>query len=224
MHMPANNSPKVNTPDFNNEEQVVVIGKQFDFEGNLSGTGAVILSGKMEGNIISTQVIIEKEARAIGNISCQQIDISGYVQGVVEVVDAVIRATATVEGDLHYSSIAIENGGRIIGKLKQTPKKSSPITIDIAKEFVTPKKTAPEFIQIAFPVDLTQKLRTHESHMGAYLTMTDGGATPSWVKLNQDKLGLTANSVELKRLEDTRSQVELRLHVGSQYFDFKLPA
>jgi cytoskeletal protein CcmA (bactofilin family) len=215
MHTSANNTQKnINPPDIKSEEQVAVIGKLFEFKGNLSGTGAVILSGKIEGNILATQVIVEKEAHAVGDISCQQIDISGHVQGMIEVVDAVIRTTAIIEGDLHYSSIAIESGGRIIGRLKQVQKKITP----------NDGKPPKEFTQIAFPVELAEKLRTHESRMAAYLSAIDGSPPPEWIKLNQDRLGLTANSIELKRLKDAGSQMGMRLHIGSQYFDFNLPA
>ena len=59
--------------------------------------------------------------------------------------------------------------------------------------------------------------------MSAHLTLLDGTPIPSWINLNQDKLGLIVDSLQLQELEDSGLKIEMRLHVGSQYFDFNLP-
>ena len=208
----------------NSESQITIISKSFDVKGDLNGVGAVIVSGKIEGNISASQIVVEGTAVILGDITCEQIDISGHVRGLINAADVIIRETASIEGDLNYSSIAMESGSTITGKLKQTPAKQSstmvaaPITS--AQTLATQRQ---ESLNIAFPVELSQKLQLHESRMSAHLSLVDGGPAPAWVNLNHDKLGLSVNSLELRQLQEKNQVIEMRLHVGSQYFDFNLP-
>jgi cytoskeletal protein CcmA (bactofilin family) len=220
----VNTEKKINTftPN-NNENQIAIIGKQFDIKGDLNGVGAVIISGKIEGNISATQVVIERGAKVLGDIACTQIDISGHVRGQIDATDVVIREKASIEGDLSYSTIAMESGSVVSGKLKQVPLKPSSA---IANAPANPQQQALQsqgLIRVAFPVDLSRKLQIHESRMSAHLSLEDGSAAPAWISLNQDKLGLTVGSLELKQLQEKSQKLAMRLHVGSQYFDFSLP-
>lgn len=210
------------TPN-NDDNQIAIIGKNFDIKGDLNGIGAVIISGKIEGNISATQVVIERGATVLGDIACSQIDISGHVRGQIDAADVVIREKASIEGDLSYSTIAMESGSILSGKLKQVAVKPSS---SIANAPVRPEPQSMQsqgLIRVAFPVDLSRKLQIHEARMGAHLSLEDGSPTPAWITLNQDKLGLTVGSQELKQLQEKNQKVDMRLHVGTQYFDFSLP-
>lgn len=206
-----------------NEDQVVIVGNTFEIKGDINGLGAVIISGKIEGNVSASQIVIESGASVIGNVTCLQLDISGHVRGLIESGNVIVRENATIEGDLNYSSLAIESGGTVTGKLKQVSSKSPGNADAGPKNFQSPRVPTQTVTHISFPVDLSQKLRSHESRMSAHLSLLDGSPVPVWIRLNQDRLGLTVNSLELQQLEDSNLNLELRLHVGSQFFDFKLP-
>lgn len=205
----------------NNEDQIMIIGKKFDIKGDLDGVGAVIISGKVEGNVSASQVVVEGGGSIIGNITCQQLDVSGHVRGAIEVTDVVIRQQGEIEGDLNYSTIAIESGGAISGKLKQTTPKTSIPTSGAPRGFEPTKVQG--MTRITFPIDLSQKLRSHESLKSAHISLLDGSPVPGWINLAEDKLGLMVDSLQLKQLNESNLKIELRLHVGSQYFDFTLP-
>lgn len=219
-----NTERKVNplTPS-NNEDQIAIIGKKFDIKGDLNGVGAVIISGKIEGNISATQVVIERGATVLGDISCTQIDISGHVRGLIDAGDVVIREKASIEGDLNYSTIAIESGSAVSGKLKQTTSKPSSAMVGAPPSPAYQPSPPQGIVRIAFPVDLSQKLRLHESRMSAHLSLVNGNPPPPWIRLNQDKLGLAVDNLELEQLQAKNQKIEMRLHVGTQFFDFSLP-
>ena len=215
---------KINSFTPNNEDnQIAIIGKNFDIKGDLNGAGAVIISGKIEGNISATQVVIERGATVLGDIVCTQIDISGHVRGQVDATTVVIREKASIEGDLSYSTIAIESGSAVSGKLKQVAIKPSNSISDALVRPGPQPSSAQGIVRIAFPADLSRKLQIHEARMSAHLSLEDGSPPPSWISLNQDKLGLSVASQELKQLQEKNQKVDMRLHVGSQYFDFSLP-
>jgi len=210
----------------NSEDQIAIIGKKFDIKGDLNGIGAVIISGKIEGNISASQVVIERGGVVLGNIACSQIDISGQVRGTIDAADVVIRDKASIEGDLSYSSIAMESGCTISGKLKQTAPKQQ-ATVETAQTIAHPPPTQNTYsqgsISIPLPIELCHKLRLHEARMSAHLSLIDGNPAPPWIELNQDKLGLTVDALELQQLQEKKQAIEMRLHVGSHYFDFNLP-
>jgi cytoskeletal protein CcmA (bactofilin family) len=218
----VNVEKKINsfTPN-NDDNQIAIIGKNFEIKGDLSGAGAVIISGKIEGNISATQVIVERGATVLGDVACTQIDISGHVRGQIDAATVVIREKASIEGDLSYSTIAIENGSTVSGKLKQVSIK--PSTSDALVRPGPQPSNAQRIVRIAFPIDLSRKLQIHEARMSAHLSLEDGSPPPAWISLNQDKLGLSVDSQELKQLQEKNQKVDMRLHVGSQYFDFSLP-
>lgn len=218
------NDKKINAfTQIKNEEQIVIIGESFDIKGDLSGTGAAIISGKIEGNVSANQVVVEKGGSVIGNIICQELDISGYIRGSIEGSDIVIRENATIEGDLSYLTLTIENGGVVTGKLKRVNAKPAKAIAGDSKSPPPQGVQSQNLTRIVFPVDLSQKLRTHPGWMSAHLTLIDGAPIPSWINLNQDKLGLIVDSAQLQELEASGLKIKMRLHVGSQFFDFNLP-
>ena len=207
----------------NNEDQVVIIGNTFDIKGDLNGVGAAIISGKIEGNVTASQIVIEGGASIIGNITCALLDISGHVRGSIDAANVIIREKATIEGDLTYSSLVIENGGIVTGKLKQNIAKPLGSMDSSQNNLQSLRAQTQALTHVAFPLDLSQKLRSHGSRMIAHLSLIDGSQIPSWIGLTQDKLGLTVRSLELQQLVDSNLKLDMRLHVGSEFFDFYLP-
>jgi len=207
----------------NNEDQVVIIGNKFELKGDLNGVGAAIISGKIEGNVSASYVVIESSGLIIGNITCALLDISGHVRGSIDSGDVIIRENATIEGDLTYSSLAIESGGVVTGKLKQAIAKPLDGLGSDQKNFQSPRAQPQALTHIVFPLDVSQKLRSHASRMSAHLSLIDGSPIPSWIGLTQDKLGLMVHSREFQQLVDSELKLDMRIHVGSQFFDFHLP-
>ena len=220
-----NNNSKLNLPTpSDTEDQIAIIGKAFEIKGDLVGLGTIIVSGRIEGNVSANQVVIEKDASILGNVSCTQLDISGQIRGQIVATDVIIRENANIEGDVDYSTLAMEGGGTISGKLKKSTAKS-PSNVDNAKKNFAQQRaqTQQHVTRIDFPVDLSQKLRSHESRASAYITLADGAPTPTWINLAQDKLGLLVTNPQFQQFIEKGLEATVRIHIDTQYFDIEIP-
>lgn len=219
-----NNNSKLTPPLLGDaENQITLVGQAFEIKGDLIGLGAVVISGKIEGSVSANQVVVEKGASIWGNIACAKLDVSGQVRGQIEASDVIIRENAAIEGDVVYSTLAIESGGTISGNLKKIASKQS-INPGVAqREFAQQKQQIQPVTRIAFPVDLSQKLRNHESRSSAYISLADGSPPPAWINLSQDKLGLIVGNPQFEQFKEDGAKITVRLHAGSQYFDLTLP-
>jgi cytoskeletal protein CcmA (bactofilin family) len=203
----------------NNEDQVAIIGNKFDIKGDLNGVGAAIISGKIEGNISANQVVIEHGGSVVGNITCQQIDISGHVYGLIEAIDVVIREKGVIEnGDLNYTTLAIESGGVVTGRLKQQ-------SVDVVPNNIQPLRAeTKKQMSIAFSGDLEGVLHSKELRRQARLSLLDGSAPPYWVCLSLEEPCLIVNVPEYEQLKESGLKLGLRLQVGIKNFELSLPS
>ena len=203
------------------EDNVLLLGKNFSIVGDLIGQGTVIVSGKIEGNIISNRTVSELGSSIVGNIECKQLDISGSVKGLIQAANVIIRKGALVEGEVHYMTLAMEQGCEVLGKLKKISDKRlssqvQPGTIGSATQPI-------ESILLNFPDELKVQLQDLSVRAGARLTLIDGSQAPLWINLTQDKLGMLVSSEELQSLKNRNETLQLRLNVGGTHFDFSLP-
>ena len=117
--MSTNQNPYRQSEQNIDEDNVLLLGKNFNIVGDLIGQGTVIVSGKIEGNIISNRTVSEAGSAIVGNIECKQLDISGAVKGLIQAANVIIRKGALVEGEVHYATLAMEQGCEVLGKLKK---------------------------------------------------------------------------------------------------------
>ena len=212
------------------EDQISIIGKNFTLTGDIIGPYAAIISGKIEGNISASHVIVNDSAVIHGNISCQKIDISGFVRGAIESNEIAIRHQATVEGDITYGDLTIECGGVTLGRLKRVPLN--------AKNHLTPKTDNAKatranddvhpsrdhiFSRIDLPLFIRKSLRSLDPDIQPYLSLVDGNPIPSWIKLSHDGLALLVDNFQLNLLEEGGKEIPIRLKVGEEFFDLILP-
>lgn len=100
------------------EKVDTIIGKDTQFQGNITTTGILQIQGQVEGNIKSSSDIIVAETSVVkGDISGVNVVITGThignsdLQGRLE-----ISSTGKVSGDIRVGSIVIEEGGVLDGK------------------------------------------------------------------------------------------------------------
>lgn len=96
------------------------INKGTTITGDIETFGNFRLDGKLVGNIRSkSRVVLGKEAQIEGNIYAQNAEIEGDVTGVVEVSETLIlRATATVKGDIITNKLTVDAGAVFNGKCR----------------------------------------------------------------------------------------------------------
>lgn len=97
-----------------------VIGKGTVLEGNIETFGNIRIEGKVIGNIKSkSKIALGNSSHIDGNITAQNADIEGEVKGRIEIGELlVLKATATVHGDILTGKLVVEPGAVFNGSCK----------------------------------------------------------------------------------------------------------
>ena len=106
--------------DFQNVHTMV--GADATLEGNINLDGGLIVYGKIQGDV-STKgpVRIARTAEVVGNIFASDIQIGGVVNGNITVNDRIVLSNqSTVNGDMIYRRLYIEEGAKFSGRCDLT--------------------------------------------------------------------------------------------------------
>lgn len=97
-----------------------VIGKGTVLEGNIDTSGNIRIEGRIIGNIKSkSKIALGHSSHVEGNVIAQNADIEGQVRGKIEITDMlVLKATATVHGDIATGKLVVEPGAVFNGTCK----------------------------------------------------------------------------------------------------------
>ncbi len=97
-----------------------VIGKGTTLEGNIETSGNIRIEGRIMGNIKSkSKIALGHSSMVDGNVTAQNADVEGTVKGKVEIADLlVLKATATVHGDISTGKLVVEPGAVFNGTCK----------------------------------------------------------------------------------------------------------
>lgn len=102
-----------------------IVGASLKIDGDLIISKSLRIDGVVHGNIYqvegaSATVAVGPGANLVGNLSVQDVIISGTVKGNIICPGRVeLIESAKIEGDLTYGSIGVAVGARIMGQLRQ---------------------------------------------------------------------------------------------------------
>lgn len=101
-----------------NEKVDTLIGKTSKFEGKLDADGTVRIDGEFIGNIsVKGDVIIGEEGKMFGDISANNVIVSGCVEGNINTSNQLkLNATGKILGDIHVSNLVVEDHAIFEGK------------------------------------------------------------------------------------------------------------
>lgn len=100
---------------------VNVIANGTQLEGNIVTNGDIRIDGIVKGNVISkAKVIVGRDGRVEGNITCANIEVEGHVNAEALNVSNLIslKANANLVGNITAGKIAIEPGAEFSGNCK----------------------------------------------------------------------------------------------------------
>jgi len=114
------------TPLVKSQERFdTLIGRQTGIHGTLKVVQSVRIDGKVIGNIEAPKdqaitVVIGQEGEVQGDVIASRVIVAGKVSGNIDAHERVeLLASALVQGDVKYGSIAVEHGARLLGLLLQ---------------------------------------------------------------------------------------------------------
>lgn len=120
-------APASNLNSFNQVKTVTApvdqatIGRTLVIKGEISGSEALYIDGRIEGKIImpESRVTIGRNGKVDASIQAREVVIMGKVTGNIECSDRVdIRAEGSVSGDISTSRISVEDGAALKGGIQ----------------------------------------------------------------------------------------------------------
>lgn len=125
-----------------------IVGASLRIEGDLVISKSLRIDGTVNGNILqadgdSATVAVASGARVTGDISVQDVIVSGYVKGnIVSAGRVEIVDTAQIEGNITYGSIGIAVGARMMGQLMQLDGKAESAAIGVIAKAAKSRSSA----------------------------------------------------------------------------------
>lgn len=83
--------------------------------GDIEALSDIRLDGELHGNLkVKGKVVVGPQAKIIGNVECENADVEGFVEGILNVKDLLhVKETATIKGDLLIGRLSVVPGAKI---------------------------------------------------------------------------------------------------------------
>lgn len=121
--------------DNNGEQQFFVGAKTVLQNATVEVEGTAQIDGEFHGELKATHLVIGEEGFVSGTVTSETAEILGKVEGTVSLSGQLtIRASGLLKGKVHYGSLSVDAGARLIGDLateeseasgEQRPKRES---------------------------------------------------------------------------------------------------
>ena len=97
-----------------------IIGTGIQIRGNLSGSGDLVVEGRVEGHVaLQDHMTVEDTGTVVADVETQNLTVNGKMSGNVDASDRVkISSTAVVTGDIRAPRVVIEDGARFRGSIE----------------------------------------------------------------------------------------------------------
>ena len=119
------------------------IAETMQVEGDLNSSGAVDVSGLIDGNVNVREMIVFDTGSVKGNLNVSKLHISGHVDGQIVADELTLASNSVVKGDIVFKiSLKTEEGAEIDGYIKGS--KSSRRVRDEEDEDIEGIKPRPE--------------------------------------------------------------------------------
>jgi cytoskeletal protein CcmA (bactofilin family) len=97
------------------DSDVSSISSAMTVVGKISGSGAVQVFGRVEGELQASTVLIYDGAEVEGNVVADELTVGGRVKGTIHANRVKLNSTADVQGDIFHRSLSIEENARFEG-------------------------------------------------------------------------------------------------------------
>ena len=121
------------------------IGETLQLEGDLRSSGAVDVSGLINGNIFVSDMVVTDTGSVRGSLEAVSIEVNGHIEGKITADTVIVGKSAVIKGDIFFkNTLKTEEGADIDGYIKRinNGKGSSEedITIEEIVERIKPDK------------------------------------------------------------------------------------
>lgn len=102
------------------DEAPCIIGEGIQIRGNLSGSGGLVIEGRVEGHIaLEDHIVVETSGTVVADVETEELTVQGKMSGNIDATNRVsITTSATVIGDIRAPRVVIEDGARFRGRIE----------------------------------------------------------------------------------------------------------
>ena len=128
------------------------IGETLQLEGDLRSSGAVDVSGLINGNIFVSDMVVTDTGSVRGSLEAVSIEVNGHVEGKITADTVIVGKSAVIKGDIFFkNTLKTEEGADIDGYIKRVNNgkgsTEEDITIEEIVERIKPDK--PKIVPVA---------------------------------------------------------------------------
>jgi cytoskeletal protein CcmA (bactofilin family) len=107
-------------PSTTAQNTTAVLGKGARLRGRIGGDGDLRVEGSISGEVaVKGQLVLAEGGEIVADVQATSVVVEGSVEGDITATDAVsIKASARVSGALKGSSISIEEGASVSGRIE----------------------------------------------------------------------------------------------------------
>ncbi len=112
-----------------------VLGADVTITGNISATTELHIDGTVEGDIDCASLVQGDGSQITGEVKAESARLAGKVDGSIHARELVILRSATINGDVHYEALTVEQGASVQGRFAPrdaAPAKTSSPTMQAA--------------------------------------------------------------------------------------------
>ena len=121
------------------------VGETMHLKGDLRSSGAIDISGLINGNIFVSDIVIKDSGSVRGAIEAVSIEVNGHVEGKISADVVIIGKNAVIKGDIFFkNTLKTEEGADIDGYIKRANKGKTNTEEDIAIEEIVEKAEEPK--------------------------------------------------------------------------------
>jgi cytoskeletal protein CcmA (bactofilin family) len=121
-----------------------LIGNGTVIEGEVKASGDLRIDGTIRGSVTSrAKVVVGSTGQVLGDIVCQNADISGHVKGKTTVSEMLfLKASGKINGDIVTGKLVVEVGASFTGNCNMGPMIKDMKNADKQSEAQLQEKTA----------------------------------------------------------------------------------
>ena len=121
------------------------IGETLQLEGDLRSSGAVDVSGLINGNVFVSDMVVTDTGSVRGSLEAANIEVNGHIEGKITADTVIVGKSAVIKGDIFFkNTLKTEEGADIDGYIKRVNNgkgsTEEDITIEEIVERIKPDK------------------------------------------------------------------------------------
>ena len=93
-----------------------VLGADVSITGNITAKTELHIDGTVEGDIDCASLVQGDGSQITGEVKAESARLAGRVDGAIHARELVILRSATINGDVHYEALTVEQGAAVQGR------------------------------------------------------------------------------------------------------------